>query len=301
MIDVFLKVVANTLTDATRAAVDCPSRTVVTGTGTTASVAGSTTAQVPVTCANGYSLGGGTTTVTAVTFKCDPTGLAASAWSPDPLSTFCRRECDCLHCFFASFVVYEVGKSSLSSPHSIFNLLVAAVDCLAKTASTGTGTVQLTGSTTAQIPVTCAAGYSFGGGTDTTTSMTYRCDATGPAASAWSPDPATTFCRRELCLWFVNLKLNFNLNLLTISVPSSIFSRLLPAVNCTTTPLSNSNAASLFGTTGTAWPTTCTNGYSIGGGDLKPVTATYTCTAAASGPAASLWQPAPSATFCQGG
>ena len=51
--------------------------------------------------------------------------------------------------------------------------------------------------------MTCADGYSIGGGTIKTLSQEYTCTENGPVASIWLPDPAVTRCLRELSLGMV--------------------------------------------------------------------------------------------------
>ncbi len=75
-----------------------------------------------------------------------------------------------------------------------FSHLCAAVNCPTTTLS-NSQTSSLVGTTTAAIATTCANGYSIGGGASVTTTQTYTCAATGLAASAWTPSPATTFCQ----------------------------------------------------------------------------------------------------------
>jgi hypothetical protein len=75
---------------------------------------------------------------------------------------------------------------------------MAAVTCAPVSFGAGVRSgANLTGSTTAAITTQCESGFSVGGGASTVASQIFRCTATGPAASAWQPDPqlAANTCR----------------------------------------------------------------------------------------------------------
>jgi hypothetical protein len=71
-----------------------------------------------------------------------------------------------------------------------------AVPCPTTVLANTNGDGTLSGSTAATLTITCADGYSIGGGINTAVSQVYTCQGTAAATSAWSPSPATTSCQR---------------------------------------------------------------------------------------------------------
>jgi hypothetical protein len=96
------------------------------------------------------------------------------------------------------------GKVDLMSLFD-WPLISPAVLCPAFSFATGVAAgADLSGSTQTAVTSTCAAGYSIGGGSSATTSQTYMCTASGPAASTWSPAPdaAANSCQGGPSLFF---------------------------------------------------------------------------------------------------
>lgn len=73
--------------------------------------------------------------------------------------------------------------------------LAAAVNCTATNLDFTAGVSRLVGTTSTSTSVSCAPGYSIGGGNSTLTTQSYSCLALLAGASSWSPNPAQVRCQ----------------------------------------------------------------------------------------------------------
>lgn len=76
-----------------------------------ATLTGVTGDSVTVTCAPGFVVGGGSNTVTSITFSCNGTGDATNAWGPTPSSSICLRKRPML--LLLLYCVCECGLASV--------------------------------------------------------------------------------------------------------------------------------------------------------------------------------------------
>ncbi len=75
------------------AVVSCPAHTFQVGVSAGAELVGTTLDTVTSTCADGYSIGGGSSTATTQTYTCSASGPALSDWTPSPTAaeSSCQR------------------------------------------------------------------------------------------------------------------------------------------------------------------------------------------------------------------
>jgi hypothetical protein len=182
--------------------VNCPA-TLLVNTNTSMTLAGVTGNVLSPVCANGFSVDGGTSTTTIQSYTCSGTVPGASAWQPNPTSKFCQGVCMCVRCMLDVRTLHVACLHQLlclavCQVCVLFTLLLhlaAAVNCTATNLDFTAGVSRLVGTTATSTSVSCAPGYSIGGGNSTLTTQSYSCLALLAGASSWSPNPAQVRCQ----------------------------------------------------------------------------------------------------------